>query len=110
VALNFTEICWSDERLGSSTRVLGLMLWLAVVSVLSGIFDIKYYLHLQVRSTCSAHRLVGTFPFCTARATHLNPSSSVPIHQVERIEETLTTDSPTMFYDFTGEPDSTGGS
>jgi len=33
----------------------GIMLWLAAVSVLSGIFDIKYYFHLQLVPHISAH-------------------------------------------------------
>jgi len=33
----------------------GLMLWLAVASVLFGIFDIKYYLHLQLVPHISTH-------------------------------------------------------
>ena len=60
------------------------MLWLAVASVLSGIFDIKYYFYLQVRSTRLARRPVGTFSFCTARATHFGSSSSAPFHQIGR--------------------------
>jgi len=39
---------------GLLIRASGLMLWLAVATVLSGIFDIKYYFHLQVRPTRSA--------------------------------------------------------
>ena len=87
----------------------GLMLWLAVASVLSGIFDIKYYFYLQVRSTRLARRPIGTFSLCTARATHLGPSSSAPFHQIgKRAIKVLTC--TTLRYDLSGKFDSTGGS
>ena len=71
------------------------MLWLAVATVLSGIFDIKYYLHLQVRSAHSAHRPIGTFSFRTARATHLDLPPSAPISQIgKRSTEKLTSTTP----------------
>lgn len=60
------------------------MLWLAVASVLSGIFDIKYYFHLQVRSIRLTRQSTGTFPFRTARAAHLRPPSSMPFHQIRK--------------------------
>lgn len=63
VESNPVELWSSHDRYDSSACTSGLMLWLAAVSVLSGIFDIKYYFHLQVRHTRSAHFLVGTFSF-----------------------------------------------
>ena len=85
------EACWSGVRPGLPTRVSGLMVWLAVASVLSGIFDIKYYFHLQVCFTRIALRPAGTFSFCTARATHFGSSSSALFHRIgHRAPETLT--------------------
>lgn len=73
------------------------MLWLAVASALSGIFDIKYYFHLQVRSTRLTRQPTGTFPFRTARAAYLRPPSGMPFHRTrKRAPETLTF-RPTIF-------------
>jgi len=86
VVLKLAESCQSGDRPGLPTRVSGLMLWLAMASVLAGIFDIKYYFHLQVRSVRLVRRLVGTFTFCTARAPYLGPSSSAAFHQIGKRE------------------------
>lgn len=68
-------------------RMSGLMLWLAMASVLAGIFDIKYYFHLQVRSMRLVRRPVGMFTFCTARATHFGPSPSAPFHWIGKASD-----------------------
>lgn len=75
---------WSDDGRDLPARVSGLMLWLAVASVLSGIFDVKYYLHLQVCPACLVRRPFETFPFCTACTTHLNSSPSTSVHQATK--------------------------
>ena len=51
VALEIAKLRWPGDRFDLLIRVSGLMLWLAVATVLSGIFDIKYYFHLQVSPT-----------------------------------------------------------
>lgn len=73
VAPEIAKLRWSGDRLGLPTPASGLMLWLAVVTVLSGVFDIKYYLHLQVRSTRSARRPIGTFSFSPHSSCHTFP-------------------------------------